>query len=180
MTDYCGADARRLKSMVLAPATDPAWSAQAIKEMAQEDWVAAVWPLLPEGCRWTIPSWNPSGPPPTRPICPLCTTALRSRRRTFGYRDVWDNPAMGRCAGDLGRPALPLLHAHGRYAGSLSSAAGWHPGVRPWLAAALAAALDQTDRLCTRLGLPNLKHTPLEYTQMGRVFCGIDFSEEWK
>ena len=49
MTDYCGADARRLKSMVLAPATDPAWSAQAIKEVSQQDWVAAVWPLLPEG-----------------------------------------------------------------------------------------------------------------------------------
>src|SRR5712691_5826886 len=41
MTEYCGADARRLKSMVLAPATDPAWAAQTIKNLANEDWVAA-------------------------------------------------------------------------------------------------------------------------------------------
>src|SRR5919204_1553373 len=32
MADYCAADARRLKSMILAPASDPAWSAQVIKE----------------------------------------------------------------------------------------------------------------------------------------------------
>jgi len=37
MAEYCGADARRLKSMVLAPATDPSWSAQRIAQLAKED-----------------------------------------------------------------------------------------------------------------------------------------------
>src|SRR5207302_3038890 len=32
MAEYCGADSRRLKSMVLAPATDPKWAASVIKE----------------------------------------------------------------------------------------------------------------------------------------------------
>src|SRR5215510_10241521 len=49
MAEYCGTDARRLKSMVLALAADPGWSAQVIREHAGDDWVAAVWPLLPEG-----------------------------------------------------------------------------------------------------------------------------------
>src|SRR5262249_27715610 len=49
MEEYCAAESGRLKSMVLALATDPEWSARVIKERAREDWVAAVWPLLPEG-----------------------------------------------------------------------------------------------------------------------------------
>src|SRR5207237_8220898 len=36
MTEYCGADARRLKSMVLAPAADPAGAAQTRKNLANE------------------------------------------------------------------------------------------------------------------------------------------------
>src|SRR5262245_24432148 len=36
MAEYCAADSRRLKSMVLAPANDPAWGGEAIRENAQE------------------------------------------------------------------------------------------------------------------------------------------------
>src|SRR6266852_2312845 len=75
MADYCAADSRRLKSMILALATDPVWSAQVIKEHAREDWVAAVWPLLPEGM--------PIDDPDLEPICRSCITPSRSRRRTF-------------------------------------------------------------------------------------------------
>ena len=59
MAEYCAADPRRLKSMVLAPATDPAWAAQVITELAKEDWVAAVWPLLPEGLPVDDPDLEP-------------------------------------------------------------------------------------------------------------------------
>src|SRR5215510_1736178 len=45
MAESCAADTRRLKSMVLALGTDPAWSAKMIEHHAKEDWVAAVWPL---------------------------------------------------------------------------------------------------------------------------------------
>src|SRR5262245_22087298 len=59
MAEYCSADSRRLKSMVLALATDPEWSARVIKERAREDWVAAVWPLLPEGMPVDDPDLEP-------------------------------------------------------------------------------------------------------------------------
>ena len=44
--------------------------------------VAAVWPLLRKACRWTTPTWSPSGRLPARPICPSCSTPSPSRRRT--------------------------------------------------------------------------------------------------
>src|SRR5919109_3493950 len=59
MAEYCAADSRRLKSMVLAPATDPVWAASVISELAKEDWVAAVWPLLPEGLPVDDPDLEP-------------------------------------------------------------------------------------------------------------------------
>src|SRR5207237_519096 len=59
MAEYCSADPRRLKSMVLAPATDPSWAAQAITELAKDDWVAAVWPLLPEDLPVDDPELEP-------------------------------------------------------------------------------------------------------------------------
>ncbi len=62
MAEYCAADSRRLKSMILALATDPRCS--------------------PRGCPSTIPISSPSGRPPTRPICRSCTTRSPSRRRT--------------------------------------------------------------------------------------------------
>src|SRR4030081_3574159 len=49
MADYCSADHRRLKGLVLAPAADPEWAAKTIRELAPEPWVAAVWPIVPEG-----------------------------------------------------------------------------------------------------------------------------------
>jgi len=82
IAEYCAADPRRLKSMVLAPATDPAWAAQVITELAKEDWVAAVWPLLPEGLPVDDPDLEPIWPPQTTPTSRSCTTASRSRRRT--------------------------------------------------------------------------------------------------
>ena len=49
MADYCSADSRRLKGLILAPGADPQWAANTIREQAKEDWPAAVWPILPEG-----------------------------------------------------------------------------------------------------------------------------------
>jgi hypothetical protein len=82
MAEYCATDSRRLKSMVLAPATDPAWSARVIEDLAKQDWVAAVWPLLPEGLPIDDRISSRSGPRRTTPTCRSCTTASPSRRRT--------------------------------------------------------------------------------------------------
>jgi uncharacterized protein len=179
MADYCAADARRLKSMVLALATDPAWSARVIKEHAQEEWVAAVWPLLPEGLPVDDPDLQPIWAAADEADLPIMYHAFTIETPYFpGYRDIWENPAMGRCAGQTwgGQRFLSFMLMGGmldRYpnlrVGTLESGHGWLPH---WLQR-LTRQIDYVRGSVS----PALKHTPSEYAQMGRVFCSIDFSE---
>jgi len=179
MADYCAADARRLKSMILALASDPAWSAQVIKEHAQEDWVAAVWPLLPEGLPVDDPDLEPIWAAANEADLPIMYHAFTIETPYFpGYRDIWENPAMGRCAGQTwgGQRFLSFMLMGGmldRYpnlrVGTLESGHGWLPH---WLQR-LTRQIDYVRGSVS----PHLKHTPVEYAQMGRVFCSIDFSE---
>jgi len=135
MADYCAADSRRLKSMILALATDPVWSAQVIKEHAREDWVAAVWPLLPEGMPIDDPDLEPIWAAADEADLPIMYHAFTVETPYFpGYRDIWDNPAMGRCAGQTwgGQRFLSFMLMGGmldRYPrlriGSLESGHGW-------------------------------------------------------
>ena len=100
MAEYCAADPRRLKSMVLAPATDPAASARAIEKLARDDWVAAVWPLLPEGLPVDDPDLEPIWAAANGADLPIMYHGFTIETPYFpGYRDVWENPAMSRCAG---------------------------------------------------------------------------------
>ncbi len=179
MADYCAADPRRLKSMVLALGTDPAWSAQAIKEHAREDWVAAVWPLLPEGVPVDDPDLEPIWAAANEADLPIMYHAFTIETPYFpGYRDIWDNPAMGRCAGQTwgGQRFLSFMLMGGMLdrhpnlrVGALESGHGWLPH---WLVR-LARQIDYVRGSVS----PALKHTPIEYAQMGRVFCSIDLSE---
>ena len=179
MADYCAADPRRLKSMILAPATDPAWGARMIKEHAREDWVAAVWPLLPEGVPVDDPDLEPIWAAADEADLPIMYHAFTVETPYFpGYRDVWDNPAMGRCAGQTwgGQRFLSFMLMGGmldRYhdlrVGVLEAGHGWLPH---WLVR-LTRQIDYVRGSVS----PSLKHTPLEYAQMGRVFASIDFSE---
>jgi uncharacterized protein len=179
MAAYCAADARRLKSMILALASDPAWSAQLIKEHAQEDWVAAVWPLLPEGLPVDDPDLEPIWAAADEADLPIMYHAFTIETPYFpGYRDIWENPAMGRCAGQTwgGQRFLSFMLMGGmldRYphlrVGTLESGHGWLPH---WLQR-LTRQIDYVRGSVS----PTLKHTPIEYAQMGRVFCSIDFSE---
>jgi len=179
MAEYCAADPRRLKSMVLAPATDPAWGARVIKDLASEDWVAAVWPLLPEGLPVDDPDLEPIWAAADEADLPIMYHGFTIETPYFpGYRDVWDNPAMGRCAGQTwgGQRFLSfmlmggMLDRHPRLrVGTLECGHGWLPH---WLLR-LTRQIDYVRGSVS----PNLKHTPIEYARMGRVFCGIDFSE---
>jgi predicted TIM-barrel fold metal-dependent hydrolase len=179
IADYCAADPRRLKSMVLAPATDPTWSAEVIAAHAREDWVAAVWPLLPEGMPVDDPDLEPIWAAASAADLPIMYHAFTIETPYFpGYRDVWDNPAMGRCAGQTwgGQRFLSFMLMGGmldRYpnlrVGTLESGHGWLPH---WLVR-LTRQIDYVRGSVS----PVLKHTPVEYAQMGRVFCSIDLSE---
>jgi len=179
MAEYCSADSRRLKSMVLALATDPAWSAKVIEEHARHDWVAAVWPLLPEGMPIDDPDLEPIWAAAAAADLPIMYHAFTIETPYFpGYRDVWDNPAMGRCAGQTwgGQRFLSFMLMGGmldRYpnlrVGTLESGHGWLPH---WLVR-LTRQIDYVRGSVS----PKLQHTPVEYAQMGRVFCSIDLSE---
>ena len=179
MADYCAADTRRLKSMILALASDPAWSARVIEEHARADWVAAVWPLLPEGMPVDDPDLEPIWAAAAAADLPVMYHAFTIETPYFpGYRDVWDNPAMGRCAGQTwgGQRFLSFMLMGGmldRYpnlrVGTLESGHGWLPH---WLVR-LTRQIDYVRGSVS----PTLKHTPIEYAQAGRVFCSIDFSE---
>ncbi len=179
MADYCAADPRRLKSMILAPANDPAWGAQAIREHAHEEWVAAVWPLLPEGLPIDDPDLDPIWSAANDANLPIMYHGFTIETPYFpGYRDVWDNPAMGRCAGQTwgGQRFLSFMLMGGmldRYpnlrVGTMECGHGWLPH---WL----RRLTRQIDYVRGSVA-PTIKHTPVEYAQMGRVFCGIDFSE---
>jgi predicted TIM-barrel fold metal-dependent hydrolase len=179
MTEYCSPDPRRLKSMILAPANDPAWTARVIEDLADADWVAAIWPLLPEGLPLDDPDLEPIWAAANAADLPVMYHGFTIETPYFpGYRDVWDNPAMGRCAGQTwgGQRFLSfmlmsgVLDRHPRLrVGTLETGHGWLPH---WLLR-LTRQIDYV-----RGSVPaNLEHTPLEYAQMGRVYCGIDFSE---
>src|SRR5271170_1778914 len=49
IAEYCQAYPQRLKSMVLVPGGDVEWAVGEVKRLNNQPWVAAVWPLLPEG-----------------------------------------------------------------------------------------------------------------------------------
>jgi predicted TIM-barrel fold metal-dependent hydrolase len=179
MAAYCSADSRRLKSMILAPGSDPAWAAQAIREHAAEAWVAAIWPLVPEGIPVDDPDLDPIWAAANEAHLPIMYHGFTIETPYFpGYRDIWDNPAMGRCAGQTwgGQRFLSFMLMSGildRYpnlrVGTLECGHGWLPH---WLLR-LTRQIDYV-----RGSVPDsLKYTPVEYAQMGRVFCGIDFSE---
>ena len=179
MAEYCAADPRRLKSMVLAPATEPAWSARVIEQLADEDWVAAVWPLLSEDIPIDDPDLEPIWAAANDADLPIMYHGFTIETPYFpGYRDVWENPAMSRCAGQTwgGQRFLSfmlmggMLDRHPRLrVGTLETGHGWLPH---WLTR-LTRQIDYVRGSVS----PKVQHTPLEYAQMGRVYCGIDFSE---
>jgi len=62
--------------------------------------VAAVWPLLPEGMPVDDPDLEPIWAAADEADLPIMYHAFTIETPYFpGYRDIWDNPAMGRCAG---------------------------------------------------------------------------------
>src|SRR5947209_2120913 len=88
MAEYCAADPRRLKSMVLAPATDPTASAHVIEKLANDDWVAAVWPLLPEGLPLDEPDLEPIWAAANAADLPIMYHGFTIETPYFpGYRD---------------------------------------------------------------------------------------------
>lgn len=179
MADYCSADPRRLKGLIIAPGADPDWAAKTIRAYAQEEWVAAVWPVLPEGLPVDDPDLAPIWEAAHEAGLPIMYHGFTVQPPYFpGYRDIWGNQAIARCAGQPwgAQRFLAYFLVSGildRYpnlrVGTLETGHGWLPH---WL-----LRLTRHIDFARQAFPPDLKHTPLEYVQMGRVFCGAEYHE---
>jgi uncharacterized protein len=178
IVDYCSADPARLKATILAPAWDPAWSAQEIRRLAAERCVAAVTVVLPEGTPLDHPDLHPIWQAMDDHDLPILHHSFFYEPPYFpGYRDVWGHIAVARAAAHPWGAQRLLAYA------LLSGLFDQFPNLRigfaecsaGWLPAWLVRLQGQADYL--HPSLPVRKQTPVEYCQNGRVFCGIDLYE---
>lgn len=179
MDDYCSADPRRLKGLVLAPCADPAAAAKMIAEHADREWLAAVWPVLPEGLPVDDPDLEPVWAAMNEADLPIMHHSFFYEAPYFpGYRDIWGNVAVARTAAHVW--GAQRLLAYVLISGMLDR----HPNLRVavvetghgWLPNWIIRLTSQIDYV--KGAVPkDLKHTPMEYVEMGRVFCAIESHE---
>jgi predicted TIM-barrel fold metal-dependent hydrolase len=179
MADYCSADPRRLKGLILAQGADPQRAAATIRALAQEEWVAAVWPILPEGLPIDDPDLAPIWEAMNEYDLPLVHHSFFYEPPYFpGYRDIWGNGAVARTAAHVwgAERLLAYVLISGmldRYpnlrVGTVETGHGWLPH---WL-----IRLTSQIKYVKGAVPPDLKHTPLEYAAMGKVFCAIEAHE---
>ena len=177
--DFCSADSRRLKGLVLVPGADPDYAVRAIKALAGEDWVAAAWPLLPEGLPVDDPDLDPIWAAMDEADLPILHHSFFYEPPYFpGYRDIWDNPVVARTAAHVwgAQRLISYILISGMLdrfpnlrVATVETGHGWLPH---WLV-----------RLDSQVGYvkggvrDDLQHRPLEYVQMGKVFCAIEAHE---
>ncbi|MBV9121682.1 MAG: amidohydrolase [Chloroflexi bacterium] len=174
MHDFCSADPRRLKSMIDVTPRSVEASLAEIKRWAREPWAVAVRP--------TLPLDYPADHPDLEPIwqaaeeAGLCVVHHSFSMGYPGYRDLWQNPFLGRmashpwaaqrfvaamfCSGILDR--YPNLRV-----AVLESGFGWLPF---W-----AKRMD--DQVHYVGYVADLKQTPSEYMTGGRFFASIVLHE---
>lgn len=176
MEDYCSADPRRLKGLVLAPAAAPEWAAKTIRDLAESEWVAAVWPVIPEGLPVDDPALDPIWEAMNEADLPIIHHSFFYEPPYFpGYRDIWGNLAVARTAAHVwgAERLLAYVLVSGMMdrfpnlrVATIETGHGWLPH---WL-------IRLTSQISYVKGAvpEGLRHTPLEYAQMGRVFCAIE------
>ncbi|MFT3853588.1 MAG: amidohydrolase family protein [Ilumatobacteraceae bacterium] len=178
IADYCSADPDRLKSTILAPATDPDWAASEIKNLAGERWVSSVTVLLPEDMPVDDPDLHPIWRAMDDADLPLLHHSFFVDTPYFpGYRDIWGNVVVARTAAHPwgAQRLVAYLLLSGLFdtyptlrIGFAECGAGW----LPFWAHRLRMQADYM-----RGSVPQLKRDPVEYIQEGRVFAGIEFYE---
>ena len=175
LDDYCAPDPSRLKAAIMAPAMDPEWAAAEIRAYADRPWAAAVTPVLPPGLPLDDPILAPIWEAMDEVDLGILHHSFFYEPPYFpGYNDIWGNVVVARAAAHpwgaqrlLGYFLLSGLCD--RYPnlriGFAECSAGWLPA---WLTRLQGQATYM------RTILPEVKHTPLEYAQQGRVFVGIE------
>jgi predicted TIM-barrel fold metal-dependent hydrolase len=175
MNDFCGADSSRLKSCITVTPEDIELSIDEIKRWGPERWAVAIHPHLPVGYPLDHPDMNPIW-------AAACDYDLAVIHHSFaagypGYRDLWDNPFLGRLAGHPwgAMRAVAAFFGSGimdrfptiRY-GILESGFGWLPF---W-----AKRMDDQAVYMGHVA-DNLQHKLSEYMTGGRFFAATVLHE---
>jgi len=178
-TDYCSADPRRLKGLVLVPGADPDYAVRAIKSLQGEDWVVAAWPLLPENMPVDDPDLDPVWAAMDDADLPILHHSFFYEPPYFpGYRDIWDNPVVARTAAHVwgAQRLISYILISGMLdrfpnlrVATVETGHGWLPH---WI-----IRLNSQVSYVKGGIRDDLRHTPLEYVEMGKVFCAIEAHE---
>jgi len=174
LNDYCGRDPKRLKTMIEVTPRRIEDSVKEIKRWAREPWARAIRP--------TLPLDYPIDHPDMDPIWQAADEeGLTVVHHSFsmgypGYRDLWQNPFLGRmashpwgamrftaamlCSGILDRyPNIKIA--------VLESGFGW----LPFWAKRMDDQVDYVGYVA------KTKYKPSEYMSGGRFFCSIVIHE---
>jgi uncharacterized protein len=175
LDDFCGAYPHRLKSMLMASARRVEESVGEIKRWAGRPWVVGVRPALPLDYPIDHPDLDPIWQAADE--AGLCIIHHSFAWGYPGYRDLWNNPFLGRTASHpwaAMRVVAAFLGAglmdrfpNLRFA-VLESGFGWLPF---W-----ARRMDDQVEYVGYVA-EGLKHKPSEYLAGGRFFCTITSHE---
>jgi len=174
--DFCSKFPHRLKSLVVVSNKAVDLSVAEIKTLGRAPWVAGIYPHLDEGFPIDHPDLEPIWAAANE--AGLCVAHHSFTEGFPGYRDLWDNPFLGRSASHpwAAMRAMAAFFGAGimeRYPNIrycvLESGFGWLPF---W-----AARLDdQSDYISYALP-ENLAHKPSEYIASGRFFASLVIHE---
>ncbi|MBV8085708.1 MAG: amidohydrolase [Chloroflexi bacterium] len=175
LDEFCATAPRRLKSLIVVSARAVESSVAEIKYWSRSSWAVGVQPYLP----LDYPIDHPDLEPLWRAAedANLCVVHHSFATGYPGYRDLWDNPFLGRTASHpwAAQRAMAAFigsgimerHPNLRFA-ILESGFGWLPS---WV-----RRMDDQVEYMGYVG-QDLKHKPSEYVMGGRFFASIVLHE---
>lgn len=174
--DFCRHDPRRLKSLIVVSSRAVEASVLEIKTWARAPWAAGIHPNLAEGMPIDHPSLEPLWA--AADDAGLCVAHHSFTAGYPGYRDLWDNPFIGRTASHPwgAMRAIAAFFGAGimdRYPNLryciLESGFGWLPF---W-----AARMDDQSAYMPYALPQNRARKPSEYMTGGRFFASLVIHE---
>ena len=171
LDDFCSADPARLKSMIVTTPRSIEGSVQEIKTWGKKRWARGVQVFLPLDYPLDHPDLDPIWKAASDVGLPIVHHSFASGYP--GYRDLWDNPFLGRSASHPwgAMRAVAAFTAGGvmdrfpdiKFA-VLESGFGW----LPFWAKRMDDQVDYMGYVAE-----GLKHKPSEYLTSGRFACSI-------
>ena len=175
LDDYCSADPHRLKSLIMVTARCVDESVKEIKRWARSPWAVGIQPFFPVDYPLDHPDMNPIWQAAAEENLTVVHHSFASGYP--GYRDLWDNPFIGRTASH----PWGAMRAVASFFGSgimdryptikmavLESGFGWLPF---W-----AKRMDDQVIYMGTVA-EGLKRKPSEYMTSGQFFCSIVLHE---